>query len=99
MSGSVLRPDSPIRRSSDPPSRTGTARRRRLPMNQKMISRIAGGAIATAALLGLGGHAVQGAEESTGIAQTEKKIDDATGVTTIDDETGVTKAEAGLGLG
>ena len=85
-------------------------------MNQKMISRIAGGAIATAALVGFGGgvaqaeeapngtiqevgHAVQGAEESTGIAQTEKKIDDATGVTTIDDETGVTKAEAGLGLG
>ncbi|MDT7742175.1 MAG: hypothetical protein QOE59_1253 [Actinomycetota bacterium] len=44
------------------------------------------------------GHAVQGVEESTGVAQTEKKIDDATGITTIDDETGVTKAEEGLGL-
>jgi hypothetical protein len=84
-------------------------------MSQKMISRIAGGAIATAALVGFGGGvaqaeqapsgtiqevggAVHGVEESTGVAQTEKKIDDATGITTIDDETGVTKAEAGLGL-
>ncbi|HEY2220729.1 hypothetical protein [Actinomycetospora sp.] len=85
-------------------------------MNQKMISRIVGGAVATTALVGFGGgvaqaeetpdgaiqevgHSVHGVEESTGVADTTKKIDDATGVTTIDNETGVTKAEEGLGLG
>ena len=73
-------------------------------MSMKLIARIAGGAVAAAALTSVGGgvasadeapsgtiqevgHTSHGAEESTGVAQTEKKIDDATGVTTIDDET------------
>jgi hypothetical protein len=85
-------------------------------VSKKLLGRIAGGAVATAALAGFGGgvaqaeeapsgtiqevgHEVHGVEKSTGVADTEKKIDDATGVTTIDDQTGVTKLEEdGLGM-
>ena len=44
------------------------------------------------------GGSVHDTEESTGVAQADEEVSDATGVTTIDDETGVTKAEEGLGL-
>lgn len=78
------------------------------------LGRVTGGLLVAVGLAGLGGgvanaaedgtiqevgHASHQVDEETGVAQTEKHVDDATGVTQIDDELGVTKAEEGLGMG